>query len=95
MNPVLPKPERDTASHVAVQRRVAAFLTHLPWRERSAALAVTARQSFGRLAGTCDLILIEGAGSPVEINLAPQEYVNLGTARWAREADRIADLLGR
>jgi adenosylcobyric acid synthase len=93
MNPVLLKPERDTASQVVVQGRVDAALTRLPWRERSAALAVAARQSFERLAGTYDLILIEGAGSPAEINLAPQDYVNLGTARWAREAGRFAALL--
>ena len=93
MNPVLLKPERDTASQVVVQGRVAAALPRLPWRERSAALAVAARQSFERLAGTYDLILIEGAGSPAEINLAPQDYVNLGTARWAREAGRFAALL--
>ncbi|MDO9285076.1 MAG: cobyric acid synthase, partial [Aquabacterium sp.] len=93
MNPVLLKPERDTASQVVVQGRVDDALTRLPWRERSAALAVAARQSFERLAGVHDLIVIEGAGSPAEINLAPLDYVNLGTARWAREAGPIAALL--
>jgi adenosylcobyric acid synthase len=93
MNPVLLKPERDTASQVVVQGRVAAALTRLPWRERSAALAVAARDSFERLARAHELIVIEGAGSPAEINLAPQDYVNLGTARWARESGRFAALL--
>ncbi|MBA4175384.1 MAG: cobyric acid synthase CobQ [Leptothrix sp. (in: Bacteria)] len=93
MNPVLLKPERDTASQVVVQGRVDAALTRLPWRERSAALAVAARQSFERLAGAHELIVIEGAGSPAEINLAPQDYVNLGTARWAREAGPLAALV--
>ena len=93
MNPVLLKPERDTASQVVVQGRVDAALSRLPWRERSAALAVVARESFERLARGHDLILIEGAGSPAEINLAPQDYVNLGTARWAREAGRLSALL--
>jgi adenosylcobyric acid synthase len=86
MNPVLLKPERDTASQVVVQGRVDAALSRQPWRERSAQLAAAARQSFGRLADRHDVIVVEGAGSPAEINLAPQDYVNLGTARWA--ADR-------
>ncbi len=93
MNPVLLKPERDTASQVVVQGRVDTALTRLPWRERSAALAVAARQSFERLAGAHELIVIEGAGSPAEINLAPQDYVNLGTARWAQEAGPFAALV--
>jgi adenosylcobyric acid synthase len=37
--------------------------------------------------------VIEGAGSPAEINLAPQDYVNLGAARWAREAGSTAALI--
>ena len=93
MNPVLLKPERDTASQVVVHGRVDAALGRLGWRERSATLAVAARQSLQRLAATCDLVVIEGAGSPAEINLAPEDYVNLGTARQARELGDLASLL--
>lgn len=97
INPVLLKPERDTASQVILQGHVNADLSRQPWRKRSAALAAAARQSFERLASQHDLLVIEGAGSPAEINLAPQDYVNLGTARWARElvgrAGRFAALL--
>lgn len=93
MNPVLLKPERDTASQVVLQGRVAAELSRQPWRERSAALAAAARQSFERLADRHALIVIEGAGSPAEINLAPQDYVNLGTARWAQARGRCQALL--
>ena len=93
MNPVLLKPERDTASQVVVHGRVDAALGRQGWRERSATLAVAARESLRRLAGTCDLVVIEGAGSPAEINLAPQDYVNLGTARQARELGTFASLL--
>jgi adenosylcobyric acid synthase len=84
MNPVLLKPERDTASQVVVLGRVDAALSHLPWRERSSRLAAVARQSFERLAERHTLIIIEGAGSPAEINLASHDYVNLSAARWAR-----------
>ncbi|MEN9629085.1 MAG: hypothetical protein RJA10_2312 [Pseudomonadota bacterium] len=93
MNPVLLKPERDTASQVVLQGRVAAELSRQPWRERSAALAVAAQQSFERLADRHALIVIEGAGSPAEINLAPQDYVNLGTARWAQARGHCQALL--
>ncbi len=93
MNPVLLKPERDTASQVVLQGRVDPALSRLPWRERSARLAVAAAQSFQRLAARHDLLVIEGAGSPAEINLAPQDYVNLGTARWARAQGKLRALL--
>ena len=93
MNPVLLKPERDTASQVVVHGRVDAALSKLPWRERSARLAVPARESFLRLAARHELIVIEGAGSPAEINLAAHDYVNLGTARWAQAAGPLTSLL--
>ena len=93
INPVLLKPERDTASQVVVHGRADAALSRLPWRERSAALAAAARDSFQRLAARHELLVIEGAGSPAEINLAAQDYVNLGAARWAREAGRLRALL--
>jgi adenosylcobyric acid synthase len=88
-NPVLLKPERDTASQVVVHGRVDAALSRQPWRERSAALAEAARASFERVASRHAVLVIEGAGSPAEINLAAEDFVNLGTARWAR--DRMAD----
>ena len=93
MNPVLLKPERDTASQVVVHGRVDVGLSRLAWRERSALLATAARQSFARLLVQHELLVIEGAGSPAEINLAPQDYVNLDTARWAREAGTLKALL--
>jgi adenosylcobyric acid synthase len=93
MNPVLLKPERDTASQVVVQGRVDAALGRMGWRERSPTLALAARESLQRLAGNCELVIIEGAGSPAEINLAPQDYVNLGTARQARELGTLDSLL--
>ena len=93
MNPVLLKPECDTASQVVLHGRADAALSRLPWRERSAALAAAARASFARLAARHERLVIEGAGSPAEINLAPQDYVNLDAARWAREHGRFSALL--
>ena len=93
MNPVLLKPEGDTASQVVLQGRADAALSRQPWRERSAVLAAAARDSFERLAARHPHLVIEGAGSPAEINLAPQDYVNLDTARWARELGQLCALL--
>jgi adenosylcobyric acid synthase len=93
MNPVLLKPERDTASQVVLHGRVDAALSRMGWRERSDQLAVAARESFERLASARELIVIEGAGSPAEINLANQDYVNLGAARWARAAGGVQSVL--
>jgi adenosylcobyric acid synthase len=83
MNPVLLKPERDTASQVLLHGRVEAALGRLPWRERSARLALAAHESLLRLRERHELLVIEGAGSPAETNLAANDYVNLDTARWA------------
>ena len=93
MNPVLLKPESETASQVVLHGKVRADLKGMPWRARSAVLALEARAGFERLAARHELIVVEGAGSPAEINLAPQDYVNLGTARWAMAAGPTAALL--
>ena len=93
INPVLLKPERDTASQVVLHGVVDRGLSAMGWRERSATLAAAAREGFVRLAARHDLVIVEGAGSPAEINLAPQDYVNLGVARWAREQGEMAALM--
>jgi adenosylcobyric acid synthase len=93
MNPVLLKPEGETASQVVVQGIADPALKAVPWRERSALLAVPARQSFERLAAQHALLVVEGAGSPAEINLADSDFVNLHTARWAQALGPAAALL--
>ena len=84
MNPVLLKPERDTASQVVLHGRAEPALSRLPWRERSVQLAHGAHTSLQRLMQAHELVVIEGAGSPAETNLADHDYVNLQTARWSR-----------
>jgi adenosylcobyric acid synthase len=92
-NPVLLKPERDTASQVVVHGRADAALSRTAWRERSSLLAAAARQAWQRLASQHELIVVEGAGSPAEINLADVDFVNLHTARWAAAAGPAEALL--
>ncbi len=93
MNPVLLKPERDTASQVVLRGHVADVLSELPWRARTEQLAVVARESFINVSSKHELVVIEGAGSPAEINLATHDYVNLGTADWARDAGQLTSLV--
>ena len=86
MNPVLLKPEADTRSQVVLQGRVREDLTAMPWRERSALLWPVAQQSLARLRAACEVLVVEGAGSPAEINLAASDYVNTHTALAAEAA---------
>ncbi|KQY86823.1 cobyric acid synthase [Pelomonas sp. Root1444] len=86
MNPVLLKPEADTHSQVVMLGEVDTTLSDLPWRERSARLWPRAEAALHELMAENDVVVIEGAGSPAEINLAASDYVNLGTARASRAA---------
>ena len=80
MNPVLLKPEADTASQVVLLGEVSRELSTMAWRERSEKLWPTARTALHELMAENDVVVIEGAGSPAEINLHSSDYVNMRTA---------------
>jgi adenosylcobyric acid synthase len=84
MNPVLLKPERDTHSQVVVLGQVDPVLTDTPWRERSALVWPRVRDALDALRAENDVVVIEGAGSPAEINLRDSDYVNLRVALHAQ-----------
>ncbi len=86
MNPVLLKPEQDTASQVVVMGDVRDDLRRVPWRDRSEHLWPYARAGLMSLMADHDVVVIEGAGSPAEINLHSSDYVNMRTAMAARAA---------
>jgi adenosylcobyric acid synthase len=69
MNPVLLKPEADTRSQVVIEGRASAELTAMPWRERGPHLWPAMVAAYDALAAEHDLVVVEGAGSPAEINL--------------------------
>lgn len=83
MNPVLLKPEGDTRSQVVVLGRVRDDLSRMPWRGRSAWLWPAVDEALQALMATHDVVVIEGAGSPAEINLMDDDIVNLRVARAA------------
>lgn len=84
MNPVLLKPEADMRSQVVVLGKVDRGLSSTPWRERSALLWPIVQHSLRSLCTDHELIIIEGAGSPAEINLQRDDIVNM---RVAAEVD--------
>ena len=81
MNPVLLKPEADTRSQVICMGQVDRALGDMPWRERSAHLWPVVREALDGLMASHDVVVIEGAGSPAEINLQSSDIVNLAVAR--------------
>ncbi len=83
MNPLLLKPERDTHSQVVLLGQVSAELTGMPWRERSQHVWPVIAESLDALMAEHDVVVIEGAGSPAEINLHASDIVNMRVARHA------------
>ena len=83
MNPVLLKPEGDTRSQVIVMGRPLASLEARDyWSDHNRLLAVVT-DALTTLRRAYDLVIIEGAGSPVELNIARHDIVNMRIARLA------------
>jgi adenosylcobyric acid synthase len=80
MNPVLVKPEADTRSQVVVLGEVDHELSRVPWMERKQQLWPVVRESLHGLLADHDVVVIEGAGSPAEINLRSGDIVNMAVA---------------
>jgi adenosylcobyric acid synthase len=83
MNPVLVKPEGETRSQVVIDGKPDLDLTLLEWRERPATLWPVIERAYRSLAAEFDLIVIEGAGSPAEINLRSTDLANMRVAELA------------
>ncbi len=83
MNPVLLKPESETGAQVIVQGRRVATVRARDYAALKPSLMAPVLESFGRLAAACDLVLVEGAGSPAEVNLRQGDIANMGFARAA------------
>ncbi|ARE85399.1 cobyric acid synthase [Roseovarius mucosus] len=83
MNPVLLKPESDIGAQVIVQGRRFATLRARDYARAKPQLLAPTLESFHRLAATADLVLVEGAGSPAEINLRAGDIANMGFAEAA------------
>ncbi|MCX7643668.1 MAG: cobyric acid synthase [Rhodobacteraceae bacterium] len=83
MNPVLLKPETDTGAQVIVQGRRLTTCRAGEYARLKPQLMAPVLESFRRLAATHDLVIVEGAGSPAEVNLRAGDVANMGFARAA------------
>jgi adenosylcobyric acid synthase len=83
MNPVLLKPQSDVGAQVIVRGKVAGTWQARGYQERKAAMLDVVLGSFRRLQRECDVVVVEGAGSPAETNLRVNDIANMGFARAA------------
>ena len=84
MNPLLLKPEADTRSQVVLMGQVSEELSSMPWRGRSEKVWPAISAALDALRAENDVVVIEGAGSPAEINLHASDIVNMRIARHAQ-----------
>ena len=84
MNPVLLKPGGDRRSHVVVMGRPGGTIDSKDFIGGRTHLRDAAYDAFDDLASRHDLVVVEGAGSPAEINLRAGDYVNMGLAQHGR-----------
>ncbi len=83
MNPVLLKPESETGSQIIVQGRRHATAKAREYAALKPQLMRPVLESFERLKNSVDIVLVEGAGSPAEVNLRKGDIANMGFARAA------------
>lgn len=83
MNPILLKPTGDSVSQVIVNGEVRGNFSAQEYFAMKQSLVPDIRKAYRRLAEDADVIVIEGAGSPAEINLKDHDIVNMGMARLA------------
>lgn len=83
MNPILIKPESDRRSQIVVLGKVIGSMTAIEYHEYKPRLSAVIAESLMRLRADYDLVVIEGAGSPAEINLKSRDIVNMHVAKVA------------
>jgi adenosylcobyric acid synthase len=83
MNPVLLKPQSETGAQVVVRGQVEGNAQARDYHALKPKLLPRVLESFARVSGDADLVLVEGAGSPAEINLRQGDIANMGFAEAA------------
>ncbi len=84
MNPILIKPTSDIGSQIIVRGKPIGNMKAAEYIKNKKNLKSVVRESFARLSGAYDIVVIEGAGSPAEINLKRHDLVNMNMARHAK-----------
>jgi adenosylcobyric acid synthase len=83
MNPVLLKPQSEIGAQIVVRGRMMGSARARDYQAMKPGLMKAVLESFGRLCGEADLVLVEGAGSASEVNLRAGDIANMGFARAA------------
>ncbi|MBC7320203.1 cobyric acid synthase [bacterium] len=83
MNPILLKPSSDVGSQVIIKGKVYKNMTAEEYQRFKPELKEIVREAYEELSSQYDIIVIEGAGSPAEINLKDNDLVNMGMAEIA------------
>jgi adenosylcobyric acid synthase len=91
MNPVLLKPQSESGAQIVLHGRVWRAAGAGEYRRLAPGLLPAVLGSFSRLSGAADLVLVEGAGSPAEVNLRAGDIANMG---FAEAADVPVVLIG-
>src|SRR5215469_4283524 len=91
MNPVLLKPQSESGAQIVLGGRVWGSASAEGYRRLAPSLLPMVLASFSRLAAAADLVLVEGAGSPAEVNLRDGDIANMG---FAEAADVPVVLIG-
>ncbi len=81
MNPVLLKPTTDVGSQIIVNGQVQGNMKAMEYYRRKHEYVPAIMEAYNSLAAEYDIIVIEGAGSPAEINLKDEDIVNMGLAK--------------
>ena len=81
MNPILLKPTTDVGSQVIVNGQVQGNMKAMEYYRRKREFIPDVLEAYNSLASEYDIIVIEGAGSPAEINLKQEDIVNMGLAK--------------
>lgn len=84
MNPILLKPTNDTGSQVIVNGEVRGTMSARDYFAYKHNLIPDIMEAFNGLAAENDIVVIEGAGSPAEVNLKEEDIVNMGMAKMAK-----------
>ncbi len=84
MNPILLKPTNDVGSQVIVNGEVLGTMSARDYFKYKKKLVPDVMKAYNALAAENDIIVIEGAGSPAEINLKDEDIVNMGMAKMAK-----------
>ena len=83
MNPILIKPNSDTGAQIIIHGKVYGNMSAVQYHKFKKQAKKFVKESFNRLSEKFDIMVIEGAGSPAEINLIENDIVNMGMAKIA------------